>query len=197
MVCQSCHRLTRPSVCSACRRRLTPAPDRLLSGGVPLVAAFVHSGAARTLIHDLKYRGVERYAVIVAQALAQRLPAVPIVPIPRAWSRTLLYGVDPALVLARHLAMELGVPVLELLSRPIHTPRRAGRKRRNQAFHARRAVKSGSDLLLIDDVVTTGATVLAAGSALGMGRIRMVAAANVVPALPVSDSRQGKRLDLI
>ena len=196
MICQSCHRAARAGLCGSCRRTLTPAPDRVLPGGMLLRAAHLHEGAARALVHDLKYRGIGRYAEMAAAALAPRLPVLPLVPIPRVWSRTLVYGVDPSAVLARCLADLLDVPVLDLLARPIHTPRRAGRKHRSQVVYRTKSLESGSDLVLVDDVVTTGATVLAAGSALGMGRIRMVAAANVMPALP-NPTPELKRLGLI
>lgn len=169
-------------VCPACQQRLTPAPERVLAGGVRVVGAFEHSGAAKDLIHNLKYRAVVGYPDIVARELAPRIPRLPLVPVPRAWSRRLKYGIDPATVLARALGKWMDLPVLPLLRPQVHTPRRAGgdHSRSVPQFRARRP--DGYRVILVDDVVTTGRTVRAAIESLGVTRVQMVVAANVVVA---------------
>lgn len=181
MVCLACQRFSTQRVCPVCTRTMRPAPDRLLDGGIRLVAAFEHEGAARTLVHHLKYRGVTSYARLVARLLEPRLPRLPLVPVPRAMSRRLRYGVDPARVIAGFLAEHLEAPVLDALNPQIHTPRRAGRdhSRPVRPFGLRSALRSS--VILVDDVVTTGATVSAAMDAIGPDLVRVVVAANVVP----------------
>ncbi|MBW3666959.1 MAG: hypothetical protein KY394_05120, partial [Actinobacteria bacterium] len=83
MVCLVCHRVDRSALCQRCRLSLRPAPERLLPGGIRLVSAFEHTGAARELIHHLKYRGITGYADLVAALLAPRIPRLPLVPVPR------------------------------------------------------------------------------------------------------------------
>jgi predicted amidophosphoribosyltransferase len=180
MICLACHRATRGSLCDVCVRSLVPAPDRLLPGGVRVVASFAHEGAARRLVHLLKYRGVVGYADVVAEMLADRLPDLPLAPIPRAWSRRLRYGVDQAEILALALSRRTGAPLTRALSPPWHAMRRAGgdHGRAVTAFGVRHF--DAPEVVLVDDVVTTGATVLAATRALGVDRVRMVAAANTV-----------------
>lgn len=180
MVCLACHNVTRGRLCERCAATMRPAPDLLLPGGIRVVAAHRHEGAAKTLVHHLKYRGVQEYAGMVAERLDGHVPRLPLVPVPRALSRRLKYGVDPARVIAAALAARLQVPVIETLARPIHVPRRAGRdhSRTVPPFRSRQGLRFG--VVVVDDVVTTGATAMAAVGAIGADLVRSIAAANVV-----------------
>jgi len=145
-----------------------------------LYAAFEHEGAAKTLVHHLKYRGVTVYAEVVADALESRVPALPLVPVPRAWSRRIRYGVDPANAIATALGRRIGVPVVPVLRPRLHTRRRAGddHSRPVPDFSVREL--GDPEVVVVDDVVTTGATIVAAACGLGRHRVRMAVAANVV-----------------
>lgn len=180
MVCLSCSAPTRSRLCADCSPTVRPAPERILPGGLRLVAAFEHNGAARVLAHHLKYRGITDYAEVVAEVLASRVPRLPLVPVPRALTRRLKYGVDPAREIAASLGRRLGVPVVGALATPIHSKRRAGRdhSRPVRPFRIRSPLRSPVNI--VDDVVTTGATVLAAAGVFGSDRVQSVVAANVV-----------------
>jgi predicted amidophosphoribosyltransferase len=140
------------------------------------------------MVRRLKYGGVAAVAAAFAPALAGRLPAdvQAIVPVPRTAWRAVRYGVDPALELARRLAVATGVPVVRALAAPIMAERHAGRGRRQRApvrFRALGPVPDGS--VLVDDVVTTGVTLLSARLALPMiTRAVTVTAASRVTSLP-------------
>jgi len=182
MICQACHRPTKNRLlCESCRRQMRPAEDRLIAGGIRLVSAFEHSGPARDLVHHLKYRGLTQYADLVAATIQDRLPALSFVPIPRAISRQLRYGVDPALLLAQRLALAKGSKVIRLLASPPHVTRRAGgdHARMVDAFSVHRPPKEA--VIVVDDVFTTGATVDAAFRSLGLDRVMCAVVANVVP----------------
>lgn len=172
---------TSDALCQRCVRTLRPANDRILPGGARAVAAFLHEGAARLLVHQLKYQAVTVYAELVADELAPRLPRLPLVPVPRSLSRKWRYGVDPARVIADSLGRRLGVPVLPLLRPRLHSPRRAGRNRHLPVERFTTSRRAVPESILVDDVITTGVTSMAAISALGDQVIRVVAAANTVP----------------
>jgi len=178
MICLTCHRPTPGTLCDRCRATLRPARERVLPGGIRLVSAFEHTGAATELIHHLKYRGLGGYPELVAEMIAPRLSARPLVPVPRAWSRRLKHGVDPALEIAAALARRLDVPVLRMLRARVHSPRRAGRdhSRVVRSFEPRGHVRD--QVILVDDVFTTGATVSAAITSLGIDRVLAVVTAN-------------------
>ena len=178
MLCNACHSPAPGYLCPRCRAGLTPARERILAGGVRLVAAFEHIGTARELVHGLKYRGQTGYAELVVAAVVERVPRVPIVPVPRAWTRQLIYGVDPAREIGSRLAQALGVPLWDLLSPPIHSRRRAGGDHALPATDFSTSRRPPGPYVLVDDVVTTGATVRSASNSLGLERLALVVAAN-------------------
>ena len=181
MVCLACRQITTGRICRRCELSLQPAADRLLPGGIRLVAAYWHEGAAKTLVHHLKYRGITEYAELAAELVVGRVPSLPLVPVPRALSRRMKYGVDPARAIASALGRRTGAPVVDVLAHPWHTPKRAGgdHSRTVRPFRVRRFLRF--PVVVVDDVVTTGATALAAVAAIGSDLVGAVAAANVVP----------------
>lgn len=181
MVCLGCHRLSAGRLCRSCIASLRDPPERILDGGLRLVAAFEHSGIARRLVHDLKYRGVVHVAGLFADHLPDVFPAIPLVPVPRVLTRRVRYGVDPAHEIAWAIAKRTGAPVLDLLRAPLHSPRRAGGDHRSPVRFRSKGKRLVSEVALVDDVVTTGATITAAAEAMGRDRVRFAVAANVVP----------------
>jgi predicted amidophosphoribosyltransferase len=143
------------------------------------VTAFEHSGVARDLVHGLKYRGLTSYADLVVEMIAPRAPRYPVVPVPRAWSRQIRHGIDPAREIGLRLARALKVPLLDLLAPPIHARRRAGGDHRRPPPDLGIRGSDFGPFLLVDDVVTTGATIRSAALTLGSGRIALVLAANL------------------
>lgn len=180
VVCVCCHAPTKGRLCRECIGSLRPAPERIVSSGVRLVAPFDHSGAARRLMHLLKYRGMLEFAELTAELLTARVSRLPLVPVPRALSRKVRYGVDPALAIARALGRRLDVPVLRALVPPLHTRRRAGHDHGVAVRPFRVRLMPKGQVIVVDDVVTTGATIGAAVEALGRERVRLAAAANSV-----------------
>ena len=179
MFCQACHTPARGFLCSRCRSRLRPAPERILDDGIRLVAAFEHEGVARELVHGLKYRGMTSFADLVVETISHRVPPLPVVPVPRTWSRQLRYGIDPAREIGRRLARAKHVQLLDLLSAPLHAPRRAGGDHNRPPPDLKTAKALSGPVILVDDVVTTGATVRSAVMALGSERIALVFSATL------------------
>lgn len=181
MVCSGCHRITsRRFLCGPCRARLSPAGERVLPGGIRVIAGFRHSGPARNLVGGFKYRGLPRYAELVAQTVLPRLPMGILVPVPRCATRLARYGIDPGHELARAIAKHSGMPIGYFLKRRVHTSRRAGRNRSQKVSQMSARTSPQVGLVLVDDVVTTGATAVAAARVLGFEKVRAVVAANVV-----------------
>jgi predicted amidophosphoribosyltransferase len=169
MLCLACAAPANAGLlCSDCERSLRLAPYRVV-GSVPVQPVFHHSGAAVRLVHSLKYRRSYQAGRFLGALMAERLPvtATSLVPIPRVLSRRIAYGIDQTAVLASVVSDISGLPVVAALASPVWTRRSAGKDRSERQiprFRRRMAVSRGA--VLIDDVCTTGATLLGATAAL-------------------------------
>ncbi len=180
--------------CGECRRR-PPAFEALR-------AAWEYRGTLVPVIRALKFRGLE---YLGEQLGAELLPVVRelgagwdlVVPVPLHWRRRWSRGFNQAERIARPLARALGVPCLPVLRRCRATRPQVGLPRSERlanprgAFAPRRLVAgagapaggrglAGRCVLLVDDVVTSGATIGAAAEVLlaaGAERVAGVAAA--------------------
>lgn len=139
------------------------------------VAAF--EGAARDAIHALKYEGMFGVAPALAGLMVERWPAWGasidlVVPIPLHPERERERGYNQSALLAERLCEELDLPGDgEVLRRIRHTRPQVGldrEQRKENVAGAFVALSEVADLniLLIDDVCTTGATLSAAATAL-------------------------------
>ncbi len=93
-----------------------------------------------------------------------------VVPMPTAWRRRMARGIDHSLAIARGVAKGAGVPVVRALAREHRSSQRAVTPSQrvanvSGAFRVRRSVArriGGRDVVVIDDVLTSGATMSAA-----------------------------------
>jgi len=169
--CLACAEWTgRGPLCGGCAADLAAGPQWRLPSGLLIGAGFAHSGAARRLVHRLKYQGILEVAELLAGFMAPLLPAAAeeLVPVVRARLRRVRYGIDPALEIARALSGRTGLPVSRALAAPLWWPRHAARSREGRSPPRFASVRgAGPGAILIDDVATTGATLQAASGALG------------------------------
>jgi ComF family protein len=135
----------------------------------------------RKLIQLFKYGRVETLSKPLGQLLARALPREQgfdvIVPMPLHWRKRWQRGFNQAELLAHEISRRTNVPVENALRRVRHTESQAGltsAKRRENvsgAFQASPRTKNrkaidGARVLLIDDVMTTGATAASCARAL-------------------------------
>ena len=178
-------------ICRSCAGSLHRATELRLRSGVLVRPLFVHEGPIRSAVHALKYRGADRVAEVVAPLLATLVPgdASALIPVPRALARTIRYGIDPGRVLARETARVAGLPVADVLRAPVHR-RSQLRERRAQGLRFRSVGRPPRNAVLVDDVLTTGATITAAALACRSSALRAVTLTRS-SVLPAAGRKQG------
>lgn len=186
MLCRACGEFG-PPLCPGCRRSLRSAPDAVVAGML-VRSAFLHEGAARLLVRHLKYGGSTGAVRVLAHAMSERVPldVDVLVPVPRSLGRRVRHGVDQAAELAGAVGGLLGLPVARVLrAPPLHRPNAGLRRgdRRAPTFVAWGRAPVGR-VLLVDDVLTTGATLGAAASAMGAVVGGAVTATRALPGPP-------------
>jgi ComF family protein len=137
-------------------------------------AAFAYRGPARAAVHRLKFSGWRGVGEALAAALAALgpPPADAVTWVPLAPRRRAERGFDQARVLARALARELHLPAAAFVRRTKATAPQARRTREERlvamtgAFICIPGTSAPERLLLVDDVLTTGATASACAGAL-------------------------------
>ncbi|MGH8429462.1 MAG: ComF family protein, partial [Solimonas sp.] len=159
LACPGCARpQTHDAPCGACATRPPPYDAAW--------TAFVLETPVQQGIHGLKYRGRLLEAARLGRLIAPRLPSRPdlIIPVPLHRWRLMRRGYNQASELARWLTRLSGIPSdLQIARRTRATPDQIGKtaaeRRRNlkDAFHIGRDL-GGLHVALLDDVMTTGAT---------------------------------------
>jgi ComF family protein len=185
LVCPVCRlrwRPVRPPWCGRCGQpephfgpcrlcREWPGALRSVRSGVWL------DGGARSAVHALKYGGLPRIARDMASGLSRLIARPPaqarLVPIPLGAARLKRRGYNQSEVLARALGGQWKLPVLsQLLVRSRDTPTQTALTPAARlanvagAFEVRPQRILHCDLVLVDDVFTTGATIAEAARAL-------------------------------
>ena len=176
--CAGCKKLMDDfKTCTSCRAWL------VLSN---VYVATHYDGVGEKLIHELKYSTKRQTAYPIAQLMSEVVPLqvsndTILCPVPTAPNRVRERGFDHAVVIARFLSQRKNIPMSRVLQRITNT-RQVGAtrsERLRQMEHAftvdQNKVKDKS-VLLVDDVFTTGATLIAATEALRKAGAKKVSA---------------------
>ena len=172
--CALCRKLlskTETDLCHDCR---THAPEFTRAKmSIPFIvhwsAMWYYKDDVRRSIHRFKFGNVRSYADVYARLLGLKLQDAQfdvLTWVPTSAMRKLKRGYDQSQLLSRSLGKEWGIPAKRTLKKIRHTPPQSGLKdaaqRRANVLGAYRAADrkaiSGKRILLLDDVVTTGAT---------------------------------------
>ena len=189
--CPRCALPGKPGACGPCRNCIDKAP--------PFTATFaplLFEGPVRRWIHAAKSaRGLgeaKLLSSLLARGVEQAGAAMPdaLVPVPLTMARLMRRGHNQAILLAAPLARRFNVPMRRRAARRI----RPGKPQRGQSRAARARSVRGvfaapgpvhGHVVIVDDVMTTGATVTELASCLltaGAGRVDVWAVARVPPA---------------
>jgi ComF family protein len=188
--CEVCAAAVEP-VPSGCARCGQPGPDDPCGGCRAAPPAFdavraggLFGGPLADAVHAFKYSNRPALGRPLGAWLASRAPLPPdaiIVSVPLARGRRIERGYDQAALLADALARAAGRPrARRALARTRETPPQVGRSREERArnvagaFAAVAGEVAGRAVVLVDDVVTTGATADAAAEALRRAGARSV-----------------------
>ncbi len=141
---------------------------------------YKNESAYSRMIRDAKYYGRPQINRTLGRIFATHLRATGffddidlIIPVPVHWARRLMRGYNQTEYIARGISEATGIPVVgNLIASRYHrsqTSRKATERREalRDNFKVIRADQlTGKHILLVDDVITTGATILTCGSAI-------------------------------
>lgn len=183
LICANCKKSLKPAVerCYSCHKSMSggrTCPSCRRSSSLYSVRAAVrYEGAAKDLIWKLKF-GRARAAAAEASRLLGDYTRIPdsgtaiITHAPTATNRIRRRGYDQAALIAKAFAQNNGQPYTPLLAR-LGTHKQVGASRMVRSSQLQEAFRPiheqrirGAHIILIDDVVTTGATLQAAAAAL-------------------------------
>jgi len=207
LVCDRCRLRLQPLLggCERCRQPLPPIGACRFCTEWPAELRWARSAVwldheAREVVHHLKYRGYQRLASFMAALIARHTPRPAggvLVPIPLTRRRFRERGFNQASSIARALSRAWGLPAgEELLTRRREAGSQTALTPEERLANVADAFwalpprphpageAAGDGVIIVDDVLTTGATLTAAASALAAAGWRRIGAVTFARALP-------------
>jgi len=179
-ICPDCWQMIHPyrgPLCQRCGKPLV-SPVSSICGGClkdeppfKLARSFgLYEGVLKKAINLLKYQGIKRLSKPLSELILQtiEIPAVDaVVPVPLHERRLKEREFNQSALIARHIAKRLGIPLLpDCLIKTRDTMPQVGLSMKERAKNIKKAFEikdrdllNGKDIMLVDDVFTTGATV--------------------------------------
>lgn len=202
-VCTICGQISKSS-CAACEAQVLQIASTNNSPKFhdDVIVAFAYHSKIRKMILGFKYRNQRSSIGLLGGALVARI-RTELVEIdlvtwaPTTRARKFARGHDHAELIARYIAGELQIPCRQILRR-LSTEPQTGRTRNERLTGPRFLSRdlNNQHVLVIDDVITTGATLKGASRALysaGAGRVSCAAVASTVSwASSIESCAQGK-----
>lgn len=198
-ICEECLLQFRPVeyyTCAVCgKRAIKGATHRLCQDGYSLdrlMSIYQYQGPVRRAVHWLKYRDVTGLKDILVRLMWEEIGSLGlefggqaiVAPVPLHWQRGFKRGYNQAELLAKPLAENLGLAYQENLLRRVRDTKsqiKLKRKERLENVAAAFEIPSDSlrhvknrDVLLVDDVCTTGATLNSCAATLKQAGARYV-----------------------
>lgn len=167
---------------------------RLPCNAVMALLYFKKGGRTQQIIHNLKYRGRKDLGLTLGKMIGEKLRMNNvysdidlIVPVPLHRSRQLTRGYNQSMYIAKGIADELNIPISTsnlIRNKRTGTQTKKGRYSRFENMLTVFAIEnksafSGKHVLLVDDVMTTGATLEACGTILVKTEISKLSIATI------------------
>ncbi len=172
--CAGCgaHAGSAEPLCAGCRGELRwLGPEPVEAAGVQVWAPLAYEGPAREVVRALKFHGARRAAVAIAAQIAANAPpgwldVGALVPVPLHPARARKRGYNQAREIATALAARTGRDLCDCLARAGPRGTQVGRDRRQRLAGIAGGVRLAAErtpprAVLVDDVLTTGATLAA------------------------------------
>jgi len=196
--CVFCGTLCKPcesSICGACfvdlpwnEPAVSPTPGMFERS----IAMLHYAYPVDVAIKAFKFKRKLFYASAFSEVLCSAQDLLPdgidaLLPVPLHWRREAFRGFNQAMEIAKPLASRLRLPMLRGFKRSQATPFQSGLAARDRARNLRRAftatrIPTQSHILIVDDVLTTGATVQAVARVLranGVSKVSVLTVARV------------------
>jgi competence protein ComFC len=183
--CFECGKISKNGeYCQTCKKTNKPALNSIL------VACGYDSIPIKEIIHQLKYGGLTGLSEICGELIYERVQKVKlphdfvIIPVPLHKFRIRNRGFNQAELIAKYVSKRIGVHGGDALKRVKNTKNQVGLSRKDRLINVEGvfdcidvSLIKGQNVLLIDDVVTTGATLNECAKALKSAGAKRVDAA--------------------